>query len=228
MPRALDRETPRKPVYLPRQPRSGSQRGTHISLIDEVRRRLAEIPETLNLIDQLLRVAGLLTLALDQRGMRPILVGGAAVAIYTKGSEATFDVDFVVADRYGALDCFSELGFEKGKSAGVWWYPRLKIPVEIPDSRLAGDIQRVVQIELEDGLMAYVVGIEDLILDRAEQAYAQHSPSSDVRRQAIILIAGNWDELDMGYLLEEAEKRGILEYYITLRDEARSSRRSSS
>jgi hypothetical protein len=97
----------------------------------------------------------------------------------------------------------------------------LKIPVEIPDSHLAGDINRITEIDLGDGLTAYVIGIEDLILDRAEQAYAQKSPTGEAKEQALILMAGRLGQLDWTYMNDEAEKRGIREYFAALEREAR-------
>lgn len=72
----------------------------------------------------MVRAAALVAAALEERGLFPIVVGGSAVAIYTEGSEATEDIDFVVEGRHLALDVLRDLGFEQGASAGVWWYPR--------------------------------------------------------------------------------------------------------
>lgn len=191
------------------------------SSTEEIRRLLDEIPIDIPLIDQLLEVAGLLCLALRERGLRVVVVGGTAVAIYTQGAETTLDVDFVVQGaRLDAIDCLRELGFAQGQSAGVWWYERLKIPVEIPDNMLAGDLDRVMDVQLENGLIVPVIGIDDLILDRAEQAAAQGSPSSDVRRQAILLMAAHWDRVDWPYVVTQAEKRGFGDYVTNLRAEA--------
>lgn len=163
-----------------------------------------------------------MSLALEQDGLRGIVVGGMAVAIYTKKAETSFDVDFVVPGaRLAAVECFRELGLQPGKSAGVWYFPRLSIPVEIPDNVLAGDLDRVVDIQLDNGLLVPVIGIDDLVLDRAEQAAAQKSPSSDVRRQAILLMATYWDELDWPYIEAESRKRDIDEYLSLLKVEAR-------
>ena len=197
----------------------------NIDSTEQIRRRLDEIPGDLPLIDQLLQLAGLLSLALKERGLQAIVVGGAAVAIYTKKSETSLDVDLVVEGaRLAAVDVLTAIGLEPGRSAGVFWYRKLGLPVEIPDNTLAGDPDRVVEILLDDGLSVLVIGIDDLVLDRAEQAVAQKSPSSDVRRQALLLIATYWEELDWSYLEKEARQRDFGEYMSKLIAEAQTLR----
>lgn len=171
-------------------------------------------------IDQLLNVAGLVTLGLEEYGLRAILVGGSAVAVYTHGSLATFDVDFVVQGRQDALDVLRKLGFKEGKSRGVWWYPHLNIPVEIPDTHLEGDLARVVDVTLESGLQVHVIGVDDLVLDRIDQAAASGSPVSDVRRQAVLLMATYWEDLDLAYIRQQATQRRTAEYCEALITEA--------
>ncbi len=211
--------------FLRRRRKSAPRREFHISSIDEIKQRLEEIPEDMRPIDQLLRVAGLLVLAMEGQGLRPIVVGGAAVAIYTERSMSTGDIDFVVQGaRYAAIDCLKALGFVRGLSAGVWWYSRLNIPVEVPSAQLEGDPSRVREIDIGDGLKAFVIGIEDLILDRTEQACAQDSPSSDVRYQAILLLASYWEQLDWDYLRTESDRRDIRSYFEKLVEKARKAR----
>ena len=98
------------------------------------------------------------------------------------------------------------------KEGRIWIYPRLRIPVEIPGNVLNGDLGRVLQIDLGDGLRAYVIGIDDLILDRVDQAFAQGSPVSDVRRQSLLLLGTYWEKLDWDYLKRESERRGTRDY----------------
>ncbi|MGQ9488908.1 MAG: hypothetical protein ACUVRT_13540 [Armatimonadota bacterium] len=44
------------------------------------------------------------------------------------------------------------------------------IAIEIPDTDLAGDPERVVQIDLGEDLVVYCIGIEDLLIDRLNAA----------------------------------------------------------
>lgn len=176
-------------------------------MIDALRAQLDQIPEDLRRIDQLVRAAALVVRAMEERGLFPVVVGGSAVAIYTEGSEATEDIDLVVEGRHLALDVLAAPGFRRGASAGVWWYPRLHIPIEIPDTVLAGDPHRVLDVALESGLRVHVIGLDDLILDRMDQAAAQRSPTGDARRQALLLMATYWEDLDQHYIREQARRR---------------------
>ncbi len=63
----------------------------------------------------------------------------------------------------------------------------------------------------ERGLFPIVVGgsaVDDLILDRIDQAAAQGSPAGDARRQALLLMATYWEDLDQHYIREQARRRG--------------------
>ena len=59
-----------------------------------------------------------------------------------------------------------------------WYNDELKLSVEIPDDTLAGSMERIVAVEVGEGLTAYVIGVEDLIIDRLN-AYKWWNSLSD-------------------------------------------------
>ncbi|MGN7159989.1 hypothetical protein [Sphingomonas sp. SAFR-052] len=71
---------------------------------------------------------------------RPVLVGGAAVEIYSGGIIATGDFDIVVGRDDVLEDVFVAMGFERPRGAGVatrgWVYRDLQLGFEIVDSVL--------------------------------------------------------------------------------------------
>ena len=70
-------------------------------------------------------------------GIKPIIVGGHAVEIYTLGQYTTVDVDIVLSGRELAREIFEELSFAKGQGFRHWYHEELGLPIEIPDDILA-------------------------------------------------------------------------------------------
>lgn len=127
-----------------------------------------EIEQALGIQDRLqraLHVVGLWTKLLKSKGIRPVVVGGTAVEFYTFGAYMTYDVDLVCAERDEALAQLELLGFERSASMRHWYHEALAMVVEIPDDQLVGSYERVAHVQVGPYL-AYVIGIEDLILDR--------------------------------------------------------------
>lgn len=62
---------------------------------------------------------------------------------------------------------------------------------------------------LLNGFVVYVIGIEDLILDRVRGSVYWGSASD--REWALFLMSAQWDDIDFAYLKKEAEKESISE-----------------
>jgi hypothetical protein len=142
-----------------------------------------------------LRVLARVSVAMDRAGVRPpVLVGGAAVEIYTRGAVTTGDFDL----SCGRQDLFEEQlqleGFVRPSGPGVatrgWIHPDLKLGFEcVSDTLLDGMADRsMVQIvELgADGDIA-VIAPEDMIADRMGQYASGTAP--DMLGQARALFA---------------------------------------
>ncbi|MBX6353988.1 MAG: UbiD family decarboxylase [Thermoflavifilum sp.] len=150
-----------------------------------------------------LRVIGYLTWLLEKAGTRPIVVGGKAVELYTSGHYTTADVDFVLDGRELAGRLLEQVGFEARRTGERHWYhPRLQLPVEIPDNVLQGSEEKVLSVDVGDGCRVYVIGVEDLVLDRLRAAVYWNSRSDEA--WALLLLCAMWDDIDLPYLLRTA------------------------
>jgi hypothetical protein len=114
---------------------------------------------------------------LDARGFRPpILVGGAAVELYTQSAINTGDFDLVTAQQPELEAVLIEHGFVRPAGPGVatrgWIHPELALGFEVVGSRLLDgladrDMVRIITID-DHGDIA-VIAIEDVIADRMGQ-----------------------------------------------------------
>lgn len=147
--------------------------------------------------------AGVLAEALKGEGAIPIIVGGTAVEFYTLGGYSTLDLD-LVCNRKDALNSLLErFGFRR---YGRHWYREdLDLVVEIPSSELTGSVERLTKIEI-DGLVAYMIGIEDIVADRLN-AYV-HWRSEEDGRWAKRMMMLHRDKIDWPYLEGRSERDG--------------------
>lgn len=156
-------------------------------------------------------VMAILTLALEKDGIRPIVVGGHAVEFYTLGGYATGDVDIIVPETGPVNSLLTAWGFSR---EGRHWYSEmLNIAIEVPASILAGDISRLTEVEI-DGLTVYLIGIEDIILDRLN-AFV-HWKSERDGEWAEEMLALHRDRIDRDYLLARAREDDTLEALRTM------------
>ena len=146
-----------------------------------------------------LKVLGIITAACKPLGLKPVLVGGCAVEFYTMGGYATFDIDVVVANHSKFSQVMSELEFKK---AGRHWIREdIDIVIEAPSSDLSNETAPQTQVEI-DGFTAYVLGIEDLIIDRLNAAV--HWQSKEDEKWAGELLRAT-KQIDLNYLKTRAE-----------------------
>ncbi|WP_207637548.1 DUF6036 family nucleotidyltransferase [Desulfotruncus alcoholivorax] len=144
-----------------------------------------------------LLVLAILTEALKPEGIKPILVGGRALEFYTLGGYATKDIDIVLNGRQQAKAMLAEMGFQNRPGERHWYHEELDLAIEIPDDILAGSQEKVVTLEI-DNLELYIIGIEDLVLDRL--AAAKYWKSEADLLWAAKLLALHHDSVDWGYL----------------------------
>ncbi len=143
-----------------------------------------------------------LTKLLEPYEVTPIVVGGLAVEIYTRGQYTTVDIDLVMQRRDLAGDILSELGFIK--EGRHWYSPELMVAIEIPGNILEGaDSNRVTKILLENGRYIYVIGIEDIILDRLRACV--HWQSLSDCEWGLRMLKVHIESLDIDYMKSMAE-----------------------
>lgn len=160
--------------------------------------------QALEIFHKNLKVISYITYLLEKAGIKPVIVGGHAVEIYTLGQYTTVDVDLVLSGRELAGKVLEQLGFEKNRGHRHWYHEELGLPIEIPDDILAGSMNQVIQLTVEEGFHVYVIGIEDLILDRVRAAVYWNS--SGDREWALLLLNTQYEEIDFAYLEQEAKK----------------------
>lgn len=165
--------------------------------------------ENLDKFQKSLKVLGYITYLCEKKGIRPILVGGHAVELYTAGHYTTVDIDLVLSGSETAGEIFTAIGFQK--TSRYWFHERLNIPVEIPDSVLAGSEEKVIRVELDDTFSVYVIGIEDLILDRTRAAVYWNSERD--REWAQIMIGMHGERIDFNYLEQVAKQETTPDVY---------------
>ena len=135
-----------------------------MSLINEAKRMLLKL-ESKSTFEKMVQVAALLTKLLEDKHIRPVIVGGLAVEIYTRSDYTTVDIDMIISDRELAGQILVQLGFSvEGRH---WYHEKLMISIEIPNDILEdADDSKVTELQINNDLKVYVIGIEDIILDR--------------------------------------------------------------
>lgn len=121
-----------------------------------------------------------------------------------------------------AGNIFIQLGFEpKAPGHSHWYYPDLDLVIEIPDSTLVGSEEKISEVSIKDERL-YVIGIEDLILDRLRAGVAWNS-NSDMELAKYLLNAYIDDGFDIDYLKATASdskaENNVIKNLETLLDE---------
>jgi predicted nucleotidyltransferase len=175
-----------------------------VSGTEEPKDRLARAAEIDDVLDRRMFALAVVTSRLSEVGVKPVLVGGGAVQFYTLGGYATKDIDVVMPTSEPIEAAMAELGFER--QGRYWIREDIDIVIEAPSSSLAEGFSRVVRVQVDD-MPVYVLGLEDLIIDRLN-AY-KHWKSAEDGRWAGRLIALGGDNLDREYLAKRAEEEMV-------------------
>jgi len=160
-------------------------------------------------LERLLRAAAAITAELAPHGLKPVVVGGSAVEFYTSGAYTTLDVDMVVEGLQEIDAALRGLGFRR--LAGTSYvHPQVDIVIDLPAEPLAGDPRRISSVSV-DGLVAYVIGLEDIIADRLRAFVYWEDRASE--EWAVQLMAAQWEYIDWPYLatLAKAESAAFSE-----------------
>lgn len=168
------------------------------------------MPESV--LERKLQVLAEMTQRLQAYDVRTVLVGGTALELYTAGAYATADMDLVITDRARAVQVLQQMGFQP--HGRHWFHPDWEVAIEIPDTDLAGDYTRLLELQLSDGRVVFCIGVEDLLVDRLNAAV--HWMSAEDRRWAKELLREHAVRMDWGYLRQRAEAEGVLQLLETL------------
>lgn len=194
--------------------------------IEHIKKKLSNLQyQPLERFEKNIKAIGYLSSLFNKIGLQPIIVGGHAVELYTAGHYTTVDVDLVLPGRHLAKELFERLGFEKSVGERHWYHKELGLPIEIPDDILCGSMDKIIEVTVENDYVVYVIGVEDLILDRVKAAVYWDSASD--REWALFLMNAQWNDIDFDYLKKEANiesikqnKPGVYAMVLTLIQEA--------
>jgi hypothetical protein len=179
-----------------------------IIIPEQAVQELLDTQHITDLLAQRLAVASIITTVFTANHYPPpILVGGAAVSLYTTGMYGTVDTDFIsgISD---VDEIMRGLGYTQlGKD---FYHPIIDSYVEFPAGALAGNYDMVVKYAVPGKEQAvHVIGIEDLILDRIDSYVATgHTESAE---WAMRMMGGMYKSINGSYLHKEANRRGTLE-----------------
>jgi hypothetical protein len=152
-----------------------------------------------------LRLLARISRSMDEAGHRPpVLVGGAAVEIYTRGAVTTGDFD-LACGRQDVLEAeMQREGFIRPSGPGMatrgWIHPELKLGFECVSATLLdglADRSMVQVLDLgEDGDIA-VIAPEDVIADRMGQYASGSAPDMLAQARALFAFC---EHLDLSYM----------------------------
>ncbi|MBU7007081.1 UbiD family decarboxylase [Phosphitispora fastidiosa] len=165
-------------------------------------------------------IAGIITKSLEPLGIIPVVVGGAAVEFYTLGQYATMDIDFVGTINNEMKEVMASLGFER--EGRYWRIPGTDIMVEFPSDKLVGSMDKVQPVE-HNGQQAYYIGIDDLILNRVQEA--KHWNDMGSKEWARTLMVAHYDDIDWSYCHKNASKFGCRDKLEEIQKEAKKIKR---
>jgi hypothetical protein len=165
----------------------------------------AALEEALGVEDQterLLEVAAVVSEAVADLGVRPVVVGGLAVAFWTSGAYVTSDIDVLMPSLPEVGERLAELGFEQ--RGRYWIVPGREVFLEAPGSFLAPAAEAV-DVELASGRLVALERPEDALVHRLHELAA--TPNSDVFRSAAYLLRAT--RLDSVRLERRAAEEGL-------------------
>jgi hypothetical protein len=153
---------------------------------------------------QLMTVALASRLLEERQRPAPVIIGGCALAYYSREVYFSHDIDLAYTDR-SALDAvLKELHF---RAEGRYWInDKLGVAVEAPASSLAGEEAPREEVLLGEDLRCWVIGLEDLIVNRLN-AY-KHWNSQVDGEMVELLLARYGADLDWAYLRRRCAEPG--------------------
>ncbi len=153
--------------------------------------------------EKMMGVCSILTGLTEREGLRPIIVGGFAVEIYSRSEYTTVDIDLVFANRDIADHYLKQLNFVQiGRH---WVHEGLGVSVEIPSDILKlADDNKVIKLNLSEHNNVYVIGLEDIILDRLRACV--HWTSTSDCEWGFRLYLLHSERLDMDYIQQKAKE----------------------
>jgi hypothetical protein len=160
-------------------------------------------------------LAAAISSSFEEKGIRAVLVGGAAVEYYTGGGYTTADIDMVLPPlEKGAIEAVMKgLGFERFEDYRHWLHPDIPIPVEFPPGPVQIGhllVQEINEIEIGKAKLG-IMRVEDILLDRIVMAHEWKDRQAEV--QAEMLMYAHYKEMDWSYTHQKASEIGVLKLF---------------
>jgi len=174
--------------------------------LDDLKSELERIQD-LPKFHKMIEFASLLTEYFEEsKRIRPIVVGGLSVEIYTRNDYTTRDIDFVSDGWEEFNKVLTELGFSKVERD--WYHLDTEIAIEVPSNFLEGSYDKVIELQLPNGRKLYVIGVEDIIIHRLEALHSTSFPeeNEDYEWALRMFLIHKKDNIDMDYLLDKAKE----------------------
>lgn len=169
--------------------------------------------------EEALRLFGRASEAMKARGfLAPVLVGGAAMEIYSNSAINTGDFDIVTGRQAEFEEELQRLGFVRPSGAGSatrgWVHPALQLGFEVVSGSLLdgmADRGRVRLIDLGEDGEAAVISVEDMIADRVGQYASGAAPDmfEQARRLFILHADADRDYMERRIRHESAGEYGV-------------------
>lgn len=128
-------------------------------------------------------IVAVITSALADLRIRPVIVGGVAVEYWTYGEYATGDIDVVMPYMPVIDERLAQLGFRR--EGRHWVLPGEDVFFEAPGNAL-DDREEAVEVEIAPGLSAFVLSAEDILVARLEEFIA--TGHRDPAEQSVLLL----------------------------------------
>lgn len=172
---------------------------------------------------KMLEIVSIITKKFEYKNIKPVIVGGLSVEIFTKNNYTTRDID-LVSDGREDIEKFliDELNFIK---EGRGWYNEdMELAIEIPSNNLEGSIEKIIKLKLTAEKFVYVIGLEDIIIHRLESAVATNKNNPDFTddyewaKRMFDIHAGSQGLIEMNYLASASKDsivKKILNTWIT-------------
>jgi len=136
--------------------------------------------------------------------------------LYTLGGYSISDIDLVCLDRERVGEILEKLGFRK--FGRFWLNEELDMVVKILNTTLAGSMDKVEIFEIDD-LKVYVIGKEDLIVDRLNACVFWKSKDDCRWVKELILLYYDYDKIDWKYLKDRCMKEETVNELIKIKTE---------
>jgi predicted nucleotidyltransferase len=167
----------------------------------DARKILGTIKKTESPLKKQLLMVALITKSLEEKGKNPpIIIGGCALSYYAREVYFTADIDLAYSDREALNEVLTSLGYEK--RGRYWVNEELKMAIEVPASSLPGEESPVEVVEVGEGLQCWIIGLEDLVIDRLNAC--KHWKSEIDGEMVELLTKKYFNDLDWAYLEKRA------------------------